>query len=268
MIEKKYNKAAAKAVAFIGHRELSHHQAQVRGRLRETILQAHRNGTNTYFCGMALDFDMMAAEEVLALKSSIPVLKLIAVVPFKGQSAYWPMVKQQRYAYILSMAGDVNRNPEIKALGYAVSIRDVASAAFSDSLGVEQETSASLEKEDGNENTHAMYRNEEVKSPLAVYVFDMWRYGQSAYIPSVKQLTYLYQHIGLVNQRIEAVGGLPISLQPGDKYLLGSVTSKCKDYECITQTTPDEDGGIPKGCSPSSRKRVQGSRSTCPLCIT
>ena len=93
----------------------------------------------------------------------------------------------------------VNRNPEIKALGYAVSIRDVASAAFADSLGVEQETSASLEKEDGNENTHAMYRHEEVKSPLAVYVFDMWRYGQSAYIPSVKQLTYpvSYTHLTL-----------------------------------------------------------------------
>ena len=113
----------------------------------------------------------------------------------------------------------VNRNPEIKALGYAVSIRDVAPKAFTDSLGVEQETSASLEKEDGNENTHAMYRHEEVKSPLAVYVFDMWRYGQSAYIPSVKQLTYLYQQIGLVNQRIEAVGGLPLSLQPGDCWL-------------------------------------------------
>ena len=113
----------------------------------------------------------------------------------------------------------VNRNPEIKALGYAVSIRDVASAAFADNLGVEQETSASLEKEDGNENTHAMYRNEEVKSPLAVYVFDMWRYGQSAYVPSVKQLTYLYQQIGLVNQRIEALGGLPLSLQPGDYWL-------------------------------------------------
>lgn len=113
----------------------------------------------------------------------------------------------------------VNRNPEIKALGYAVSIREVLPAAFADSLGVEQETSASLEKEDGNENTHAMYRHEEVKSPLAVYVFDMWRYGQSAYIPSVKQLTYLYQQIGLVNQRIEAVGGLPLSLQPGDCWL-------------------------------------------------
>ncbi len=154
------------------------------------------------------------------------------------------------------------------ALGYAVSIRDVASAAFADSLGVEQETSASFQMVDGNENTQAMYRHDEVKSPLDVYVFDIWRYGQSAYLPSVKQLTYLYQQIGLVNQRIEAVGGLPISLQSGDKYLLGSVTSKCKDYECITQTTPDEDGGIPKGCSPSSRKRKQGSRPACTLCIT
>lgn len=32
----------------------------------------------------------------------------------------------------------VNRNPEIKALGYAVSIRDVTPKAFADSLGVEQ----------------------------------------------------------------------------------------------------------------------------------
>ncbi len=38
----------------------------------------------------------------------------------------------------------VNRNPEIKALGYAVSIREELPAAFADSLGVEQETSASL----------------------------------------------------------------------------------------------------------------------------
>ena len=51
---------------------------------------------------------------------------------------------------------------------------------------------------------------------MNVPVFDMWRYGQSAYIPSVKQLAYLYQQIALVNQRIEAVGGLPLSLQPGD----------------------------------------------------
>ncbi len=46
------------------------------------------------------------------------------------------------------------------------------------------------------------------------------------YIPSVKQLTYLYQQIGLVNQRTEAVGGLPISLQPGDCWLWTSTEAE------------------------------------------
>ena len=34
------------------------------------------------------------------------MLNLVAVVPFKGQSASWSMVEQQRVAYILSKAGD------------------------------------------------------------------------------------------------------------------------------------------------------------------
>lgn len=110
MIEKKTTKvkATAKAVAFTGHREISHiHQEQVRERLKEAVLQAIRQGANKFYCGMALGFDMMAAEEVLSLKLSIPMLKLVAVVPFKGQSASWSMVEQQRYAYILSKADDV-----------------------------------------------------------------------------------------------------------------------------------------------------------------
>ena len=101
-------KATAKAVAFTGHREISNiHQEQVRERLKEAVLQAIRQGANKFYCGMALGLDMMAAEEVLSLKLSIPMLKLVAVVPFKGQSASWSMVEQQRYAYILSKADDV-----------------------------------------------------------------------------------------------------------------------------------------------------------------
>lgn len=83
----------------------------------------------------------------------------------------------------------VNRDPDIDNLGYAVYIHEVAPEAFADSLGIEQKTSASLMKEDGNENTYAMYYSKEVKSPLARKVFDMWRYGQSTYIPLVKQVS-------------------------------------------------------------------------------
>ncbi len=56
-------KATAKAVAFTGHREISNiHQEQVRERLKEAVLQAIRQGANKFYCGMALGFDMMAAE--------------------------------------------------------------------------------------------------------------------------------------------------------------------------------------------------------------
>ena len=116
----------------------------------------------------------------------------------------------------------VNRDPDIDNLGYAVYIHEVAPEAFADSLGIDQKTSASLMKEDGNENTYAMYYSKEVQSPLARKVFDMWRYGQSAYIPSVKQLVYLYQVRQYVNERIQTVGGTPISLQPGDCWLWSS----------------------------------------------
>lgn len=41
-------KATAKAVAFTGHREISHiHQEQVRERLKEAVLQAIRQGERT-----------------------------------------------------------------------------------------------------------------------------------------------------------------------------------------------------------------------------
>ncbi len=115
-------KATAKAVAFTGHREISNiHQEQVRERLKEAVLQAIHQGVSKFYCGMALGFDMMAAEEVLSLKLSIPMLKLVAVVPFKGQSASWSMVEQQRYAYILSKADDVVPGPWWSSSGMPIS---------------------------------------------------------------------------------------------------------------------------------------------------
>jgi len=113
----------------------------------------------------------------------------------------------------------VNNDPEKDGLGYAVYIHDLDAQAFADSLGVSQNTSASLSEEDGNENTYSLFYNDEVSSPMAVKVFDLWRYGQSAYVPSVRQLARLYQVRMFVNERIAAVGGDPIDLEPGDCWL-------------------------------------------------
>ena len=110
----------------------------------------------------------------------------------------------------------VDSDNELGNLGYAVYIHDIEPLAFADTLGVDQETSASLSEEDGNENTYSLFHCEDVASPMAIKVFDMWCYGQSAYVPSVRQNRY---HI---NERITAVGGTPISLEPGDCWLWSS----------------------------------------------
>lgn len=77
----------------------------------------------------------------------------------------------------------LNRDPETAGNGYAVYLHDLPAEAFADSIGVAQGTSADLTAYDGNENTFALYDTEDVGSPIAERVFDLWRYGQSAYIP-------------------------------------------------------------------------------------
>ena len=79
----------------------------------------------------------------------------------------------------------LNHDENVAGTGYAVYLHDLAPEAFADSLGVAQGTSADLAAHDGNENTFALYDTQDVSSPMAVQVFDMWRYGQSAYVPSV-----------------------------------------------------------------------------------
>ena len=60
---------------------------------------------------------------------------------------------------------------------------------------------------DGNENTFALYDTDDVSSPMAMQVFDMWRYGQSAYVPSVAQMRLLYAAKASINPYIKSCGG-------------------------------------------------------------
>ena len=99
----------------------------------------------------------------------------------------------------------VNTNPEVSGRGYAVYLNTVPAEAFASELGEEQGTSTDVGDFEGNANTYSMYSSE--VSPLAEKVFDMWKYGQSAYIPSVGQLRLLQEKKDFLNQRIEALGG-------------------------------------------------------------
>lgn len=104
----------------------------------------------------------------------------------------------------------INQSADDEGDGYAVYLRDIAPAAFADSLGVSQKTSADIQAMDGNENTFALFTTKEISSPLAESVFDLWRYGQSAYIPSVAQMRLLYSMKDIINPVIEKCGGEPL----------------------------------------------------------
>ena len=92
----------------------------------------------------------------------------------------------------IAVVFDTGQHGETEGNGYAVYLWDIAPAAFADSLGVEQGTSADMTAYDGNANTFALYNTQETASPMAEAVFDLWYYGQSAYVPSVAQMRLLY----------------------------------------------------------------------------
>lgn len=107
----------------------------------------------------------------------------------------------------------VTKDPAIEGNGYAVYLRELPATLFADSLGISQGTSCDLTAWDGNANTYAMYVTSDCGSPLADAVFDMWRFGQSAYIPSVAQMRLLYAARDVINPVIAACGGelLPVT---------------------------------------------------------
>ena len=118
----------------------------------------------------------------------------------------------------------VNQDGTTEGTGYAVYLWDVEASAFSDSLGVKQNTSANLAAFDGNANTFAMYASG--VSSAATAVFDMWRYGQSAYIPSVAQLQLLYASRNAVNSYIKSCGGDEIPIEPDECWYWSSTEVK------------------------------------------
>ena len=135
-------------------------------------------------------------------------MKVGDIVCTDGNVLPWDKYEQSDKKAI-AVVFHINQNEDVEGNGYAVYLYDIAPEAFCDSIGVEQGTSADITAYDGNMNTFALYDTKEVSSPLAERVFDLWRYGQSAYIPSVAQLRLLYQAREAVNPYITKCGGHP-----------------------------------------------------------
>lgn len=75
--------------------------------LYSEIERAIKRGYKTFLCGMAIGFDMICAETVLALKKHYPEIKLIAAIPCRNQDCKWEEKSRKRYRKLLKKADGV-----------------------------------------------------------------------------------------------------------------------------------------------------------------
>lgn len=110
----------------------------------------------------------------------------------------------------------INADGKGQGKAYAVCLYDIESTAFSDTLGIKQNTSANIIAHDGNTNSFTLLANKKIYSPMANMVFQYMDYGQSAYIPSVAQLQLLHAARNTVNSYISRCGGDIIPDNPNE----------------------------------------------------
>lgn len=91
-----------KTVAFSGYRteKLPENIDPIRIQLRKEVAKCIEDGVDTFLCGMAAGFDLMAAEIVLELKKTY-FIKLICVIPFDDGRDH-----NETYSYVISNSDD------------------------------------------------------------------------------------------------------------------------------------------------------------------
>ena len=88
-----------KFCAFTGHREISEDFDEEL--LDRVVTDLIKCGTEVFYTGMAMGFDLIAAECVLRLKKKFKKLKLVACIPYKGQAVGYTSSEKVRYQRIL-----------------------------------------------------------------------------------------------------------------------------------------------------------------------
>lgn len=96
------------SVAFTGHRSIPSGEVdRVSKRVDQSVRIMAAAGVKNFISGMALGFDMLAAEQIVRLKKEGYKIRLIAVVPFRGQHERWKMKDRDRYNELMKKADDV-----------------------------------------------------------------------------------------------------------------------------------------------------------------
>ncbi len=88
----------SQTVAFTGHR---HYNEECAEALRECIRALYRQGFRTFLSGMAIGFDLAAAEAVIALREELEGLRLGCIVPFKGMERRFTAEWRERFERVM-----------------------------------------------------------------------------------------------------------------------------------------------------------------------
>lgn len=95
--------ATSATVAFTGHRS---YRSEADAALCRKIEELHALGCRTFLSGMAAGFDLAAAEAVIACRSRLSGLRLVAAVPFEGHINRFSTEDRERFRRIAAAADE------------------------------------------------------------------------------------------------------------------------------------------------------------------
>ena len=96
------------ACCFTGHRTIPKDRLPaVKERLESKIEQLIGAGTDTFFSGGAIGFDMLAGFAVLGQKRKYPNVKLVMLLPCQSQDAKWDEADKASYRDLLAAADEI-----------------------------------------------------------------------------------------------------------------------------------------------------------------
>lgn len=89
--------------SFTGHRTYRGEASEV---LPGVLERLYSEDYRVFLSGMAVGFDLAAAEAVLSLRGQHTDVRLVCVVPFPGQERHFPLPDQERYRRLREWADE------------------------------------------------------------------------------------------------------------------------------------------------------------------
>ncbi len=90
-------------VSFTGHRDYKDFASDA---LETLLRRLYAEGYRNFLCGMARGFDLAAGECVAGLRSEMPDMRLVCVIPFRGQERSFSQADQVRFRNLTEQADE------------------------------------------------------------------------------------------------------------------------------------------------------------------